>query len=240
MRKAIPLLTLIIATMSLSVVALVLYPFDRTGDRVNNLSRLWAALHLKVCGIRVSLDGMENLSEPPYIFMCNHQSALDIFALLSSLTLPFKWIAKKELFFVPFLGWALKMGKNIAIDRKNPRKALRSMQEAARRIKEGANIVIFPEGTWSRDGVLLPFKKGGFSLALRTGTPIVPIGIAGTGQLQPEGCYVPKGKGKIHIRVGAPVRVIEKGKPSKTQLMLEVRESIEKLTKSAQEEKTKL
>jgi 1-acyl-sn-glycerol-3-phosphate acyltransferase len=233
MKKAIPLLALIFTTVSLSVVALVLSPFDRKGDRVNSLGRLWAALHLKVCGIKVSLEGMENVSEPPYIFMCNHQSALDIFALLSSLGLPFKWMAKKELFLVPFLGWALKIGKNIAIDRKNPRKALRSIQEAARRLQEGSNIVIFPEGTWSKDGDMLPFKKGGFSLALRTGTPIVPVGIAGTGPLQPEGCYVPKGKGRIHIRLGTPVQVTDNGRASKTVLMHEVRDHIERLRKAA-------
>jgi 1-acyl-sn-glycerol-3-phosphate acyltransferase len=231
MKKAIPLLTLIFATVSLSVVALAIGPFDRKGDRVNRLGRLWATLHLKVCGIRVSLEGMENISKPPYIFMCNHQSALDIFALLSSLALPFKWMAKKELFLVPFLGWALKIGKNIAIDRKSPRKALKSMQEAARRLQEGSNIVIFPEGTWSKDGAMLPFKKGGFSLALRTGTPIIPVGIIGTGPLQPEGCYVPKGKGRIHIRLGTPVQVTDKGRASKTVLMLEVRDHIERLRK---------
>ena len=235
MKKAIPLLTLIVATVSLSVLALALSPFDRKGDRVNRLGRLWAAVHLKVCGIRVSLEGMENASEPPYIFMCNHQSALDIFALLAAFSLPFKWMAKKELFLVPFLGWALKIGKNIAVDRKSPRKALKSMQEAARRLQEGSNIVIFPEGTWSKDGDMLPFKKGGFSLALRTGTPIVPVGIAGTGPLQPEGCYVPRGKGRVYIRVGAPVQVTDKGRASKTGLMLEVRDRIEELKRVADE-----
>ncbi len=229
MKKAIPIVTLILTTMSLSVLALMLFPFDSKGERVNRLGRVWARVHLKACGIRVSLEGLENISEPPYIFMCNHQSALDIFALLSSLRLSFKWIAKKELFFVPFLGWALKIGKNIAMDRKNPRKALQAINEAARKVREGMNIVIFPEGTWSKDGTLLPFKNGGFSLALRTGVPIIPVGIGGTGRLQPEGCFVPKAKGLIQIKIGEPVHVKEKDRSARTRLMIEVRERIAKL-----------
>ncbi len=234
MRRALPLFTLVVTTISLSVASLFLFPFDRRGEKTNKLGRLWAIIHLKACGIRVSLDGIENLAEPPYIFMSNHQSALDIFALLSSLPLSFKWIAKKELFLVPFLGWALKAGKNISLDRKHPRKALRAMNEAAHRIREGMNVVIFPEGTWSKDGNLLPFKKGGFSLALRTEAPIVPIGIWGTGILQPEGYFLPKQKGSIRVKIGEPVYVKEgKEKPSKTALMEEVRTSIEKLVTHA-------
>ncbi|MCX5803644.1 MAG: lysophospholipid acyltransferase family protein [Proteobacteria bacterium] len=229
MRRLLSFLNLVFATIFLSIVALILYPFDRKGDKVNKIGRLWAIIHLKVCGIRVSLEGLENISEPPYIFMCNHQSVLDIFALLSSLRLSFKWIAKKELFFVPFLGWALKIGKNISLDRKNPRKALKAMSEAARKIKDGMNIIIFPEGTWSKDGTLLPFKKGGFSLALRTGAPIIPVGIKGTGKLQPEGCFVPREKGEIHIKIGKPVYMEEEGNAAKTRLMLEVRSRIERL-----------
>jgi 1-acyl-sn-glycerol-3-phosphate acyltransferase len=230
MRRTIPFLTLVVTTISLSVVSLLLFPFDRKGEGTNRLGRLWATIHLKACGIEVSLEGVENISKPPYLFMCNHQSVLDIFALLSTLPLSFKWIAKRELFLVPFLGWALKAGKNISLDRKHPRKALKAMNEAARRIREGMNVVIFPEGTWSTDGNLLPFKKGGFSLALRTEVPIVPVGIRGTGRLQPQGHFLPKQKGAIHIKIGEPVHVRKKEeKPSKTALMGEVRSSIERL-----------
>ncbi len=229
MRKAIPLLNIVFTTIFLSIIALMIFPFDRKGEGTNRLGRIWAKIHLKACGIRVAMEGAEHMTKPPYIIMCNHQSVLDIFALLSSLPLSFKWIAKKELFVVPFLGWALKAGKNISIDRQNPRRALKAMHEAAGRINEGMNVVIFPEGTWSPDGTLLPFKKGGFSLALKTKAPIIPVGIWGTGQLQPEGCSVPKGKGLIQIKIGRPVCWTEEGRPAKDKLMLEVRSHIEKL-----------
>jgi 1-acyl-sn-glycerol-3-phosphate acyltransferase len=230
MRRIISLCVLIAATICLAIAAIVLRPFDGTGRCVNGLGRLWARVHLRACGIRVAVTGRKNITmKPPCILMCNHQSTLDIFALLSSLDLHFKWMAKKELFSVPFLGWALAAGKNIAVDRDNPRAAIKAMNEAARRIKEGTSVVIFPEGTWGKDGRLLPFKKGGFSLALRMGVPIVPVGIHGTGPLQPEGSFVPRRKGLVRIRIGEPVAALMGDRGSKAALMLEVRSRIEML-----------
>ena len=127
MRKLLSTLTLVSTTISLSIIAVCLYPFDRKGEKVNKIGRFWAITNIKASGIKVYIEGLENISKPPYILMCNHQSSLDIFALLSSLRVSFKWIAKKELFVVPFLGWALKSGRNISLDRENPRKALKAM-----------------------------------------------------------------------------------------------------------------
>jgi 1-acyl-sn-glycerol-3-phosphate acyltransferase len=229
-RKLFSSLNLVLSTISLFFAALIVSPFDRKGEIVNKIGRLWAIVHLKACGIGVSLEGTENISEPPYVFMCNHQSELDIFALLSSLDLSMKWIAKKELFSVPFLGRVLKMGKNISLDRENPRKALRAMNEAANRVKEGMNVVIFPEGTWSTDGTLLPFKKGGFNLALRTGAPVIPVGILGTRHLQPEDSFIPREKGLVRVKIGQPILAQKDGRAAKEELMCHVRSCIEKLT----------
>ena len=229
MKKIVPLLSLTVTTIALFAIALVLSPFDHPGVRINGLGRLWARIHLKVCGISVSLQGCENLPNSPYIIMCNHQGVLDIFALQASLRASFKWIAKKELFSIPFLGWILRMGKNIALDRENPRKALQAMREAARKIENGMNVVIFPEGTWGTGGTLLPFKKGGFSLAVRTGVPVVPVGIAGTGELQPEGCFVPLKKGRIVIKIGPPIKIADGETGKRERMMLEVRCHIEGL-----------
>jgi 1-acyl-sn-glycerol-3-phosphate acyltransferase len=230
MRRLLAGFSLVFSTISLFLAALVVFPFDRKGEKVNRIGRLWAIAHLKACGIRVLPEGIENITKPPYIFMCNHQSELDIFALLSSLDLSMKWIAKKELFSVPFLGWVLKMGKNIRLDRENPRMALKAMNEAADRVRAGMNVVIFPEGTWSTDDTLLPFKKGGFSLALRTGVPVIPVGILGTRQLQPEGCFVPKEKGLIQVKIGQPILGENEGRAAKEELMCGVRSCIKRLT----------
>jgi len=225
---------LVSSTISLSIIATILYPFDPKGIKVNKIGRFWAILNIKASGIKVYIEGLENIVEPPYVLMCNHQSTLDIFALLSSLRLPFKWVAKKELFSVPFLGWALKSGRNISLDRENPREGLKAMNEAVQKIKDGMNVVIFPEGTWSTNGELLPFKKGAFSLAVRTGVPIIPVGIIGTGRLQPEGCFIPKESGHVYIKIGQPVCTIKEGRSAKEELMFEVRSRIEQLTRCGQ------
>jgi 1-acyl-sn-glycerol-3-phosphate acyltransferase len=161
--------------------------------------------------------------------MCNHQSALDIFSLLNSLPVQFKWIAKRELFYIPFLGWAMKRAGYISLDRKHPREAIKAMDDAAKKIREGTNIIIFPEGTRSKDGHLLPFKKGGFSLALRAKVPIVPVGISGSNRLQPKGSFIPNQKGVIYLRIGKPVETAQGSRSAKTEIMMTVRQAIEGL-----------
>ena len=229
MRKSLIALSLIVSTIVLSTIALVVSLFDRDGRRVHAMGRFWASLHLRVSGVKVVIQGIEKISEPPYVLMCNHQSALDIYSLLSSLPLSFKWIAKRQLFRIPFIGWAMGRAGHISIDRENPREALKAIEEAARKIQRGMNIIIFPEGTRSADGKLLPFKKGGFTLALRAMVPIVPIGISGTCSLQPKGSFIPKEKGVIYIRIGEPIVLEGMDRSAKTRVMDDVRSRIEGL-----------
>ena len=229
MRKVLSSLNLLFTTMFLSIVALIISPFDGKGKAIHRIARLWASAHIKLGGIKVVASGLDKITAPPYIFMCNHQSALDIYGLLFSLPLSFRWIAKRQLFLIPFFGWALKRAGHISIDRENPREALKAMDEAARKIRDGMNIIIFPEGTRSSDGSLLPFKKGGFSLALRAMVPIVPVGIVGTSTLQPKGSFIPAGKGVIYIHVGEPIPLEGMGRSAKGELMNSVRANIERL-----------
>jgi len=228
-RKVLTIVTRIFSTICLFFIALPLVPFDRNGTTLNKLGKLWALLQLRVAGIEVTINGGEYISQPPYIIMCNHQSELDIFVLLASLNIPIKWMAKKELFTLPFLGWLLRIGKNISVDRTNPRKALQAIREAADRIQEGMNVVVFPEGTWSSDGNLLPFKMGAFILALRTRIPILPIAIKGTRLLQPEGAFVPVKKGLVQIRIGEPIDIKKEEFVDRHTLARKVRSRIENL-----------
>jgi len=229
MRKTASLVSLVITTIVLSIVALFLSLFDREGAIVRKIARFWAGMHLRVCGISISATGAERISNPPYIFMANHQSALDIYALLRVLPLSSKWIAKRQLFSIPFFGWAVKKAGYISIDRENPREALKAINDAARKIREGTNIVIFPEGTRSKDGVLLPFKKGVFSLVVRAGVPVLPVGIKGSSALQPKGSSIPRKKGVIYVKFGEPILVKEESTSEKARIMDEVRASIDSL-----------
>jgi 1-acyl-sn-glycerol-3-phosphate acyltransferase len=229
MRRIAASISLVISTILLSTIALVLSIFDNKGRAIHSFSIFWAFLHLKLCGIKVVTKGRENLSKPPYIIMCNHQSALDIFVLYIALPFMFKWVAKRQLFSIPFVGWIMKRGGYVSLDRENPREGLKAINDAAQKIREGMNIIIFPEGTRSKDGKLLPFKKGVFSLALRASVPVIPIGINGTSSLQPKGSLMPEKKGVIHVNIGKPILISGDKASEKARIMGEVRASIESM-----------
>ncbi len=229
MRRAVVLANYVLSTIFLSIFALFVALFDKREETVHRIGRFWAKLHLSIAGIDVSMEGLEKLSSPPYVLMCNHQSALDIYALMAGLPLSFKWIAKRQLFRIPLFGWAIRKAGYISIDRENPREALKAIEEAARKIREGMNIIIFPEGTRSADGELLPFKKGGFTLALRAMVPVVPVGIYGSSALQPKGSSIPVKKGVIYIHAGEPIILEGMDRSQKTRVMEDVRLRIEGL-----------
>jgi len=229
MRKVLIFIENTCVTIFLSIIALFVSLFDSKGRAVHYLMRLWARIHLRVSGVTVVVTGRENVVSPPYLVMCNHQSALDIYALIVALPFQFKWVAKRELFFIPFVGWVMKRAGYISLDRKRPREAIKAIDDAAQKIRRGMNIIIFPEGTRSQDGTLLPFKKGVFSLALRARVPIAPVGISGSSRLQPKGSFIPKQKGVIYIRIGKPIETAQESRSAKTEIMLTVRHAIEGL-----------
>jgi len=137
--------------------------------------------------------------------MVNHQSNIDIPVLVQSLTqFQLRWIAKKELLWVPLFGWAMWATKHIIVNRSDPTDAVKSLERAKRRIAAGISVVVFPEGTRSRNGKLLPFKKGGFLLALKTGKNIVPVTINGSGQLLPSGDWRLR-SGNVEVIVEKPI-----------------------------------
>jgi len=186
----------------------------------------WAKAILKVCGVRVQLKGYECIQgNKPRIFMANHSSYFDIFALLSALPVDFKFIVKQELMAIPIFGHAMKRAGYIGIEREEPRKALKSMHEAAERIRNGASVLIFPEGTRSDDGRLQPFKPGGFHLALRSGCDIVPITITGSHQIAPKGSWKIS-KGVIGLNVGEAIPLKGQSRKNMGQVMNQVRNAM--------------
>ena len=157
--------------------------------------------------------------------MANHQSAFDIFTLLACLPVDFKFILKRELMKIPLLGPAMKRAGYIAIDRGDPRKAVASINSAAERIKAGASVLIFPEGTRSADGRIQAFKKGGFHLAVKSGCDIVPITIINSRNIVQKGS-MRINSGKITMSIGKPLGVKGYGKRNLEQLMARVRDSM--------------
>ena len=145
-------------------------------------------LGVKAAGVRVRLEGLENLPAQPCIFVSNHVSNLDAPVLLPALPGMSSVFIKKKLMSIPILGMAMRMGKYIPVSRGHSREeAQKSVEYAAEVLRGGRNIVMFPEGTRSPDGKLLPFKKGGFFLAAETGAPMVPVVIRGTAKMMRKG-----------------------------------------------------
>jgi 1-acyl-sn-glycerol-3-phosphate acyltransferase len=196
---------LLISTILLGTIAIFISLFDRSGNVPHLVARLWGKIQLATTGTTVRIQGLAHIDpRKSYILVANHQSNFDIFAFLGYLPIQFRWIAKAELFRAPFMGWAMSRIGYIALDRESPKKAYRSMLQAAEKIKNGVSVIIFPEGTRSPNGSLQPFKKGVFLIALKSQAPILPITICGTGKIMQKGDWriYP---GKVQIMIDPPI-----------------------------------
>ena len=160
--------------------------FDRSGDLVWWITLIWARGILKAAGVKVATHFEAPLPDGPLIFVCNHQSIIDIVALFDALPRRFVFVAKKSVFRYPFIGWHIAAQGYISVDRSNRESAIRSLDVAGRRIRSGVSVCLFPEGTRSSDGSILPFKKGPFMLALKAGVPVVPVAIEGALHVTPK------------------------------------------------------
>ena len=170
--------------------------------------RRWAAAILGAAGVRVEIEGEENLpAGAPAILVANHQSWFDVFTLAAHFPRDYRFVAKKELESVPIFGPAWQACGHVSIDRADLSKAIAALQVAGRIVREGAPVVImFPEGTRSPTGELQSFKKGAFVLAIQVGVPIVPAAILGTREVMPKGSWRIR-SGRVRVRIGAPIPV---------------------------------
>ena len=228
MPYSLKLLLIGLLTLPTAILVISLAPFERDGKLAYHICRLWTWGILKVGGIRLKVQGLEGLDpNRPYIFLANHQSYIDIPTLFQALPkFQLRWIAKKELLWVPFFGWALWSSKHVIVDRQNFSKARGSLRKAKERIKRGISLVIFPEGTRGPTAELLPFKRGGFLLALQTHIPIVPVTISGSGAILPRGNWRIQ-RGEIKVIVSEPIPVDQYRVENLTQLLTRVRDEIE-------------
>lgn len=190
---------------------------------LHTYARLWGRIGLLLAGVGLEVEGRENLlSDRPVIYMSNHQSNFDILAVFAGLPGQFRWLAKEELFRIPLFGLTMRRAGYIPLDRSDRQKAIQGMGAAARRIAAGASVMIFPEGTRSPDGSLLPFKKGGFILALESQVPIVPIVIRGSCKIMPKHSRWIRG-GTIRITIFPSIDTTGRTLAGRDELMEEVR-----------------
>ncbi len=196
---------LLLTTVSISSLIVLLGLLGVGQERLHILARAWARMLLWGLRLKTTVTGYEHLQAgATYVFACNHSSMIDIIVLLAKLPRNFRWMAKQNLFKIPFMGWGMRMCGYIPVDRQNRRAAVKSIGLASQRIAEGASVAIFPEGTRTPEGQLRPFQSGGFVLAIKSGRPVVPVAIQGAGSALPRGSLDFR-PGPISLTIGQPI-----------------------------------
>ena len=162
-------------TVIWGTIGMLLFPFVRRDWAAPWVVRNWNAWILHTCGIRIVCEGVDRAADAePCVVMSNHQSVFDIAALSTTLPIDWKFVAKRELIWIPFFGWALGLARQIIVDRSNNERAVASLRRAAERVRGGCNVIVFPEGTRSKAGGMGPFKSGGFQ-SHPTGLPLYDL-----------------------------------------------------------------
>jgi 1-acyl-sn-glycerol-3-phosphate acyltransferase len=197
-----------LVTAVLITTAVVSSVFAPGGRWQTMLAHAWGATVLRIFGARVRVSGAERLKPGrSYVIVSNHLSLVDTPVLVRYLSVPFKFLAKRELLKVPFIGWYLRRNGHLTVDRGSVRSSLTSMNECARLIRERRlSVLIFAEGTRSLDGKLQAFKEGAAYLAIQSGAELAPVAIVGSGEILPakDSCFLP---GEVELRIGEPIDV---------------------------------
>lgn len=223
---AIPLIYLY--TIVMGTLSLALSLRDPKGRRQHWCASTWSRMIARTVGARVTVHGAEGLREgQSYVFLSTHQSYMDIPVMLGYLPAQLRIAAKREVFQIPFLGWHMRRGGHISINRSSTEEAVATLRRAAEEIRPGVSVFLFPEGTRTRDGSLQPFKKGGFRFALQTALPVVPVTIKGTRQLLPRDSIVFR-PGPVRMHLGAPIQTAGLTDADLPALVQQVREAMMK------------
>ncbi len=197
---------IIIHILLISFLALLSGLLDRSFYTYKYVSKIFSLGIFSISGVKVKAEGLENIrGDGPFIFVSNHISQFDIPALQYTIPVKSGFIFKKELTRIPLFGWQLLTGPHIVIDRSNAENALKSINKAKNKMKtKGVSMILFPEGTRSKDGELQQFKRGAFRLAGQVSYPIIPVTIRDSDKLLPKGTFK-FNKGTIRVTFSEPV-----------------------------------
>jgi 1-acyl-sn-glycerol-3-phosphate acyltransferase len=230
MRTALLALLGIPCTVFFTLAALAGGLFRASSAYFDWVHRSWAKSMLWVVGVRVEADGLENLPVgEPVILAVNHQSWIDIFVLLASLPVSVRFIAKKEIRRVPGFASAMESAGHVFVDRKKRGKAIVAMRKAAAHMRDqGHSMAIFPEGTRSPDGRLLPFKKGGFVLAIEIAATLVPVAMDGGRLIMPKNTLAVRA-GRVRLRCAKAIRFTGPEKDDRDNVLEDVRDRIARM-----------
>ncbi len=219
-----------IATPVLSSAAIVGALFRADPPYFDAVARNWSKWILWASNVRVRTEGLDTVDlEQPQIFASNHVSWFDVWVISATLPKRFRFVAKAELGKIPIFGQAWKAAGHISVDRSNRASAVASLTEAGKLIRaDRSSVVIFPEGTRSATGELLPFKKGAFMLALHTHVDIVPVAVVGSRRVLPKGGWRVRG-GEVILRFGPAIPTAGYDEQNRDELIRRVRSAIEEL-----------
>lgn len=216
-------LALYIIVVGLPVIA---YSLLSGGSDFLYRAGIWGiAASMRLAGVRVRAEGVENIPAGVCVFAANHVSNLDPPAALVGVPRRISFLAKKEVFKVPVVRTAMRLGKIVPVDRADREAAIASVDQAIAVLREGISFFVFPEGTRSGDGALNPFKKGTFAMPIEAGVPVVPVAIRGSRERMPKGkrWAIP---GEIVLRFGAPIESAQYSVKDRDKLMERVRDAV--------------
>jgi 1-acyl-sn-glycerol-3-phosphate acyltransferase len=213
-------------TVFMGTISLALSLVDARGTAQHACARFWARGLLWMARVRVRVRGLEHIApDETYVFAANHQSYMDIPVVFAHLPANFRIMAKSSLFHIPFLGWHLRRSGHLPITQNNPRRAARSLLEAAGHVAAGTPVFVFPEGARSADGSVAEFKPGTFLLAIKSGKPVMPMTLIGVKDVLPMESYYLR-PGDVELVLHAPIPTTGMHTDSAPQLAAAVRTSI--------------
>jgi 1-acyl-sn-glycerol-3-phosphate acyltransferase len=216
-----------LATLFYGFISMLCSPFDTGGRTQLKVARAWARMLLRIAGARVTAVGADNADpETPYVICPNHVSYMDTPVLLSYVPANFRFLARKELFLIPFLGGHLKRAGNISVPLEDPKASLKVLSHAGHAMKQnGVSLLIFPEGGRSVTGEMEPFRDGAAYLAIKGEVAILPVAIIGIRDVLPMHSHHLR-PGRVTIRIGKPIETAGLRSHDRTALTQRIRDEI--------------
>jgi 1-acyl-sn-glycerol-3-phosphate acyltransferase len=218
---------IILATAVMGTLSFFASLHDRSGNLPHRIARVWSRMLLFLSGVHVHVEGLEKITPGgSYVIASNHLSLMDTPLLIAYLPVQFRFLAKKGLFKVPFIGGHLNRSGHIPIPRDDARGSLKAMSEAARMVQAYAvSALVFPEGGRSASGGLTEFKEGAAYIAIKAGVPVVPVSIQGTREILPMNSVVVR-PGQVRLQIGDAIPTAGLTLRDRERLTAEIRDRI--------------
>lgn len=215
----------LVATFLTALFTIIVCSFGKATVTSYYIAKAWGMVMCWCTLVKVTINGRENIDkDTSYVFVANHQGAYDIFSIYGFLGHNFKWMMKKSLEKIPFVGYACRRAGQVFVDNSSPAAVKQTMQEAHDHLQGGISVVVFPEGTRSKNGKIKSFKRGAFQLAVELNMPVVPITISGAYEIMPKDAKIPRW-GHITLTIHKPIVAPAEGHDM-AQLMEQSQEAI--------------